>query len=241
MPCKEYQTDCNIDDYGVVDFIQPGKFLCDDTLTIQVDATLFFFANPTTSCINSVSTCTTDISPSEIVLTGMKKLYEEKLFTDVTIKCGGKEFKAHKSVLASQSPVFRKMLGTDMKEKRSNCIEISDCYPMVISEMLAFIYTGSAPKIDALAKELLAVASKYELTCLFNVCQKKLLARISVASIIELLILADLYHASELKKACFSFFHRNSTQVYKTLEWQDFKENLDRAPLFIEMVEQQSK
>ena len=90
----------------------------------------------------------------------MISLLEDKLFTDMTIKCGDEEFKVHKAVLASQSPVFRKMFVSDMKEKWTSLIEISDTNSAVITDMVAYLYTGTAPNIHTLAKDLLAVADK---------------------------------------------------------------------------------
>ena len=139
-----------------------GNYLCNDTLTIQVNATLNFFMDPMETS-NTYTQCTDDIK------TGMQKLLSDGLLSDLSIKCGGEEFKAHKAVLASQSPVFRRMLESDMKEQRTNVIEISDIDEAVISDLLAYIYTGSAPNLDTLARELLNVANKYELSGLFTV------------------------------------------------------------------------
>ena len=45
-----------------------------------------------------------------------------------------------------------------MKEKQEGVITISDIDTEVLSEMLTFIYTGSAPNVNVWAKEL---ADKY--------------------------------------------------------------------------------
>ena len=86
-------------------------------------------------------------------------MFADEIFTDLTIKCGGEEFKVHKAVLASQSPVFRRMLESDMKEQKTNVIEISDVDPMVMSDLLTYLYTGVAPNMDALTNKLLEVAN----------------------------------------------------------------------------------
>ena len=56
----------------------------------------------------------------------MNNLYKNEVLTDTIIKCGDKEFKVHRVILAMQSPVFRAMFEADMKEKQSGVIEISD-------------------------------------------------------------------------------------------------------------------
>ena len=188
------------------------------TLTVQVDAMLNFFMDPI-SMEASHTECTDDI------LTGMKKMLSENLLSNLTIKCRGEEFKVHKAILASQSPVFRRMLESDMKEQRTNVIEISDVDQAVISDMLAYIYTGSAPNLDTLARELLNVANKYELSGLFTMCERELKLKISIENVIELLQLADLLDSSYLKKACLNYISLNSGAIRSSEEWKQLKEN----------------
>ena len=193
-----------------------GKYLCNGTLTVQVDAMLNFFMDP------MEASCT---QRTEDILTGMKKMLSDSLHSDLTIKCGGEEFKVHKAVLASQSPVFRRMLESDMKEQRTNVIEISDVDQAVISDMLAYIYTGSVPNLDTLARELLNVANKYELSGLFTMCERELKSKISLENVIELLQLADLLDSSYLKKTCLNYISLNSGAVRSSEEWKQLKEN----------------
>ena len=133
------------------------------TLTIQIDATLLCYTDPIEVLHEE------DKPPLDNITAGMRCLFQDKLLSDVTIKCGNEEFKAHKAILASQSPVFRKMFEVDMKEKQSNVVEISDIDPVVTSDLLAYLYTGTAPNMDALVKDLLNVANKYEISSLCNV------------------------------------------------------------------------
>ena len=154
------------------------------------------------------------------MLAGMKSLLEDKTFFDLNIKCGGEEFKVHKAVLASQSPVFRRMLESDMKEQRTNVIEISDVDQAVISDMLAYIYTGSAPNLDTLVRELLNVANKYELPGLLTMCKRELKLKINAENVIELLQLADLLDSSYLKKACLNYISLNSGAIRNSKEWK---------------------
>ena len=206
------------------------KYLCHGTLTVQFEGTLFCLTDP----IESLS----EQKPLEgklNMLAGNKSLFEDKLFADVTIKCGDAEFKAHKAILASQSPVFKKMLESDMKEQRTNVIEISDVDQAVISDMLAYIYTGSAPNLDTLVKELLNVADKYELSQLLAICEYNLKSEMCVDNVIELLILADMHNSSYLKKACLSYIYHNSAAVHSSSQWKELKKNY--ASLLVECLE----
>ena len=69
--------------------------------------------------------------------------------------CRDESFDAHKAILASQSPVLRKMFEVEMKEKHSNVIEIVDLDPSVVSDLLSFLYTGTVPNMKENAEELL--------------------------------------------------------------------------------------
>ena len=51
-------------------------------------------------------------------------------------------------MLASQSSEFEQM-------SASGLIKISDTDPNIVSEMLQYLYTGNAPNIETVAKDLL--------------------------------------------------------------------------------------
>ena len=228
--CNEYPGSCG---YVSVQYADVERFLCQDTLIIQVHATLLCLSDPNESVLHEPRK-----PPEDNILSGVKYLFNEKLFADVTIKCGYTEFKAHKAILASQSPVFRRMLESDMKEQRTNVVEISDVDQAVISDMLAYIYTGCAPNLDTLVKDLLKVADKYELSELFAMCEDKLKADMKVANVIELLILADMHNASRLKGTCLNYIRQNSAAVLNTSQWKELKKNCDRhASLLVEIMD----
>ena len=87
-----------MDDFIIVDD-KINQYLSSDALTIQVEANMF--------CHN-VPIQTTDITctvPPDNIREQMKDLFMQKHFADITIQCGNKVFKAHKAILAAQSPI----------------------------------------------------------------------------------------------------------------------------------------
>mmetsp|Transcript_44776 Transcript_44776/g.143426 ORF Transcript_44776/g.143426 Transcript_44776/m.143426 type:complete len:380 (+) Transcript_44776:76-1215(+) len=72
-----------------------------------------------------------------------RKLWCDRLFTDVEILCGTQRFHAHRAVLAAASPVFAAMLATDMKESQEQVIRISDADEQAVLDTLEYIYTGT--------------------------------------------------------------------------------------------------
>lgn len=93
----------------------------------------------------------------------MGYLLDNGTFSDVTLCAGGREFKAHKAVLATRSPVFSAMFEHQMEESRRGRVEIPDIDPDVFHEMLKFVYTGNTPQLQGMADDLLAAADKVKL------------------------------------------------------------------------------
>ena len=211
-----------------------NEFLFNDTLTIQVSATLLCISDPTETTLRVGC----DV-PANVRGDTMLDLYRDKAFADASIKCRDQVFKVHKAILASQSPVFRKMFEVDMKEKRSGVIEISDpdVSPEVVSDLVTYLYTANAPGIRTQAKELLKVAHLYEISRLLRMCEDELQKSITAGNVCNLLLLAELHAAQDLKTKCMEFIHLNSRSMRKTQGWQEIK---DKAPgLLCEVLEYQ--
>ena len=218
-PGRSNRIDIAMTNYGVTNFIVKDEFFTGDSLTIQVAATIVHFTDPIESKHEACAI------PPDDIRQQMRSLYEEELFTDIIIQCGDKQFKAHKNILASQSPVFKRMFLVDMTEARKNSVEISDIDPLVVSDMLAFLYSGMAPNLETLARDLLIAANKYELPRLGAMCENALKMEMTVANAVELLLHSDLHQATELKKACMEFIRSNTTEIYKSDGWKQLKEN----------------
>ncbi|PKU33513.1 speckle-type poz protein [Limosa lapponica baueri] len=88
-----------------------------------------------------------------------------------------------------------------------NRVEINDVEPEVFKEMMCFIYTGKAPNLDKMADDLLAAADKYALERLKVMCEDALCSNLSVENAAEILILADLHSADQLKTQAVDFIN----------------------------------
>ncbi|XP_062537360.1 speckle-type POZ protein-like isoform X3 [Armigeres subalbatus] len=146
-------------------------------------------------------------------------LQSEK-YTDVVIIVQNREIKAHKFMLASQSIVFEAMLDSDMTENHQNRIIICDFEYEVIEQMLLYIYTGKVPKLKSLADRLLVAADKYALDHLKVMCEQALCAGLTTNRAIELLALAELYNASQLKRLVTQYLDDNTKEIMETTEWK---------------------
>ena len=204
----------------------------EDVLSVQVEADLCFDTDTEPPSAKYTPDETDDLCK------GAYSLYKNEALIDTTIKCTDKEFKVHRVILASRSPVFRAMLESDMKEKQSGVVEVSDTTPEVMSDLVAYLYTGTAPNLTTLANELLQAAEKYQLPRLLTICENELGDNIKEATVIWTLILADLHGRVCLKKACLEYIRSNSAKVFQTREWEDFKELKDQyAQVYVEVLE----
>ncbi len=216
--CDLPQQSCYLGEFIKKNQLQ--RLLSDDVLAIQVDASIIY-----KQTIHTTYTATSPIPPHN-ALDGVKRLYEEKrfaVFADIVIKCGEKDFNAHKAILSSQSPVFNRMFTTDMKERKSDIVEISDINHPVMSDLLAYFYTGNAPNLHTLAKDLLYAASKYELPRLEALCENELMVSLSLNNLLEVVQCASMYNLSNLKMACLNMIKCNSAKIFKSESWITFK------------------
>ncbi|RWS31658.1 Kruppel-like zinc finger protein [Leptotrombidium deliense] len=147
-------------------------------------------------------------------------LFEGQKFSDVILSVNGREFYAHKAILAARSPVFSAMFEHEMEEKKQNRVEITDMDQEVLREMLRFIYTGKAPNLEKMADDLLAAADKYDLERLKVICEEALCSNLSVDTAADVLILADMHSANQLKAHAIDYINTHATDVMETQGWK---------------------
>ncbi|XP_005188862.2 speckle-type POZ protein-like [Musca domestica] len=156
----------------------------------------------------------------------MAKLLDSGKFSDVTLVVQGEELYAHKAILSLRSSVFSAMFEHEtMTENETNQILINDFEPVVIKEMLIFMYSDSAPNIEGMAGELLAAADKYDVEQLKCLCEMVLNNEISNETVLPTLVLADQHSALTLKKRCFHYIKLNLASIVFTKEWKTMLNN----------------
>jgi hypothetical protein len=81
--------------------------------------------------------CTDELS------TQLEELFDKMPSSDVNFNIGGRQFPAHKNILAARSEIFDAMFKHPMKKQSTNNqIKIEDTGPEVFEQLLRFIYTG---------------------------------------------------------------------------------------------------
>lgn len=210
-------------DWGFKKFIR-RDFLMDEANGLLPDDKLTLF------CEVSVVADSVNISgqssqaqlkvPECCLASDLSALWERNAFSDVTLCVKGREFQAHKSILAARSPVFNAMFEHEMEEKKLNRVEITDVDDEVMKEILRFIYTGKAPNLEKMADDLLAAADKYALERLKVMCEEALCSNLVIDNVAEILVLADLHSADQLKGVAIDYINSHATDVMETSGWK---------------------
>ncbi|KAK4221137.1 BTB/POZ protein [Podospora fimiseda] len=75
-------------------------------------------------------------------LSSDEKLFESGLFSDVTIKCGDREWKLHKNILCTRSTWFERALNGTYVEATTGIVNIQDFDPEAVNWVLRYLYSG---------------------------------------------------------------------------------------------------
>uniref|UniRef100_A0A915DWW7 BTB domain-containing protein n=1 Tax=Ditylenchus dipsaci TaxID=166011 RepID=A0A915DWW7_9BILA len=167
--------------------------------------------------------------PQELFLRAAnREMWQKELFTDCEIQVGTKSFFAHRCVLGQHSNVFRSMFAQSiMLEAKNRKLIITDADPLQVHAMLEFLYTGSIclDQMDLLAEGVLCLADKYAIVTLKLHCELYLVSKLSVANVPQMVVVADEYFASILRKECVRFVGDNVSAVFRNDQWKELKQS----------------
>ena len=96
-----------------------------------------------------------------------------------------------------------------------------------VSDILAYIYTGTAPNIRSRTSKILIAADRYGLRNLVSECVYELQQKFTPSNVAKSLCLAGnltSYGHNTLKTACIDFIKPNFMSVYQSDSWKALKE-----------------
>lgn len=155
----------------------------------------------------------------------LQNMWQNKEFMDCVIEIGEVSINAHRSVLAQNSEVFRRMLYTSgMSEAQNGIVKITDCSSECFQAMLEYCYTGiiSDDIMNSHAEELFAVSHKYEISPLKEKCENYIASYIGVCDISRICQIVQLYGSLILEKAVAKCISQNR-DILTTTEWNNLK------------------
>ncbi|XP_073841521.1 speckle-type POZ protein-like [Musca autumnalis] len=127
------------------------------------------------------------------------------------------------------------MFRNDLLENKTNRITIDDTDAEVVEEMLEYIYTDTKVS-QHLAADLFIVSNKYALLGLQEMCESILIENMEIATVADILFLAESHTSERLKKATVQFIIENIKAVTQTASWKRLRET-DRD-LCIDVLEE---
>lgn len=150
---------------------------------------------------------------------------------------GGKEFKAHRSVLSEASPFFDRLLKTDMKESREGVIRLEQFSESIMKNILDFIYTGCLEVSLTNAEDLIEAADYLLLPDFQNMALDSLTRSLTLSNSISTFYFAKRNHFEKLLDETSRFIHPNfaavaTTETFLNLSLQEVKKWIRRDGLF---------
>merc|ERR1719369_1554234 len=108
-----------------------------------------------------------------------------------------------------------------MSENRSGKVDMKDLSLDVVRRLVKYMYTGRVENIYVKTEELLAGADKYNLTGLKRMCEDSLIAATNVNNWVDMIIVADLYHACNLREAAKKTIEERGADFVKLDDWKE--------------------
>ena len=101
-------------------------------------------------------------------------------------------------------------------------VDITDTEPDTLEQLLRYIYSD---KLDCdmpnLASSLMRAADKYNIPRLKSLCEEAICSNIEVTNAAEILVLAHMHEACNLKAMATDFIMNNLAKVSETTGWAD--------------------
>eukprot|EP00088_Acartia_fossae_P068928 TRINITY_DN8858_c0_g1_i1.p1 TRINITY_DN8858_c0_g1~~TRINITY_DN8858_c0_g1_i1.p1 ORF type:complete len:394 (+),score=91.00 TRINITY_DN8858_c0_g1_i1:45-1226(+) len=162
------------------------------------------------------------LEPANRLSQDICNIWETGRFSDCTIICEGKEFKCHKNILSARSTVFEAMFShSSMLEAQSSIVNIEDLDADVVQDMIKYIYSGRTTSLSTKADRLLSAAEKYDLRELKGMCETSLCDTIHTENVLDLLVLADLHQANNLRNLALKVIVESGKEIVSQAGWRE--------------------
>lgn len=153
------------------------------------------------------------------LLRGLSALRAERSLLDVTVVAGGREFGAHRAVLAAASGYFRAMFGGALREARAERVRLHGVEPECLSRLLDFAYTGRVGGLGPdIAERLLRAADLLQFPAVKEACGAWLARQLEPANALDMQDFAEAFACPALAAAAHRFILRHVSELGAQLE-----------------------
>ncbi|KAK5170364.1 uncharacterized protein LTR77_004951 [Saxophila tyrrhenica] len=175
---------------------------------------------------------------------GLQNVWANARYSDFTIGCGERKWKAHKVVVCSQSDFFHKACDGEFKEAQTGVVTLKEDDPNVVEVMLHFMYHfdyedeghgGLAPLM--LNAYLFVMADKYQVDGLKALAKDKFLKRTtsqwntsSFAEVISVAYSLDDRVTGVLRQILAGTVRDHAKDLFRKQEFFEFREAALKHP-----------
>ena len=154
----------------------------------------------------------------EQLIERLDTLRNNERFCDVIVEVKGKEFKAHKAVLAAVSPFFLTLLESNMRESNQHLIkiELEEATASIIEDVLKYVYTGNVSVTEESAHNLVATADYLLLPGLKTLACDFFKEILATENCVFNYYFAEKYRCVSLKEKCLELIMSNFSAVMET-------------------------
>ncbi|KAI3944631.1 hypothetical protein MKW98_021089 [Papaver atlanticum] len=210
--------------------LENSRYLKDDCLTIQCTIGIVQTRDETvqTDRVEDEKPYVI-LVPQSDMCKNLKGLLESEIGSDITFHVGNETFRAHKSILAARSPVFRAQFFGLVGNPDMETVAVKEFEPFAFTDvialqsydvmhaMLLFLYSDELPEPRELSdsdslcsstmlmQHLLDAADRYDLARLKLMCEAKLCEEITTDTVATTLALAEQHQCLQLKTFCVNF------------------------------------
>jgi len=162
----------------------------------------------------------TDSKHGSHLLKGLLTMYKDGRYSDVTLKIGEKrKVQAHRVVLASFSPYFEALLGTNWEDGKKDEIEILSLDESAVGDLIEFAYSGNIDISKDNVQTLLEAANYLGVEFVKNSCGDFLKGAIDDKTCTGIWQLADVFALEDLRKEAKKYAMRHFADVCKKEEF----------------------
>ena len=144
---------------------------------------------------------------------GIASLWREGIVTDCIVVVEGREFAAHRVVLAAASPFMKAAFASGMQESISARVTLRDMRAAVFEAVVTFMYENATSVPEADIAEVLQAARLLQEQELTNATLNLLIARLSPASCIQTWRMGDVLSLPSLADAAKLFALKHLSEV----------------------------
>lgn len=155
----------------------------------------------------------------------LKVMFKKEYFSDIRLHCGNVNLPVHKNVLSARSKTFAKMFKPSplSPKTKNSVIVVKNMDVNVLEEMVLFIYSGKLSGLCSdMAGKLFIASIDYGLEDLKSICYDFIISKLTLHTVVEMLLFAEKHNCADLKKPLVEFLLGHFSEIKQTDSWKKF-------------------